>query len=214
MNGCTAWREIEPRIDWFLGHNPSARGMCAQHSWHAIGGDIGCPPAWGAANANAVVDKLRAAGKLYTTDLDAPPRGAYVVWEYGENGHAAISLGNGQIATTDPSDTSKMVGIEPITYPAKWGAKNGGLPTGWTDYYSGVYGAVGTPDEGDEMPLSEQDLRAIADMVWSIKTTDPVNGESVSMRKLLERARTNAKQAAEQTKPPETEPLSDDEYVP
>ena len=128
---CTSWRGVEERIDWFLNNNPSSTGMCAQHTWHALGGDKNppCPPRWDCANANAVHDKMKAAGKLYKTDLDAPPRGAYVVWKYGNNGHAASSLGDGKIATTDPSN-GKMVGVEPITYPKRWGAANGDQPSG------------------------------------------------------------------------------------
>jgi hypothetical protein len=145
---CSTWRGIEDRITWFLEHEPSGPGMCAQHTWHSLGGDKGCPPAWGAANANAVVAKLRSAGKLYTTSLDDPPRGALVVYEYGNNGHACLSLGDGRIATTDPSN-GQPTGTEPITYPKKWGAANGGRPTGWSDYYNGVTFTVGSsPDVG------------------------------------------------------------------
>jgi hypothetical protein len=51
--------------------------------------------------------------------------------------------------------------------------------------------------DGDDMPLSADDLAAIADRTWSEKTEDPVTGETVSMRELVKRTRTNAKQAAE-----------------
>jgi len=138
--------------------------MCAQHSWHALGGNKNppCPPRWNCANANAIVDKERAAGKLRTNNLDAPPRGALVLWKYGANGHAALSLGNGKIATTDPTGKSGGVGIEPITYPKKWGAANGGRPTGWADYYAGVTFAVG---EEEDMPLSDADIEKIAKAV-------------------------------------------------
>lgn len=161
---CDNYREVEERIDWFLApkNYPSRSGMCAQHTWHALGGSQSnpCPVAWGTPDANAVVNKLRAAGKLYTKDLMSPPRGAEVVWQYGSYGHAALSLGNGKIATTDPSN-GKPTGIEDITYPKRWGAGNGGRPTGWSDYYSGTTYSVGE----DDMPLTDEDIEKIAKAV-------------------------------------------------
>ncbi len=131
-------RGIEERIKWFLSNSPGGVGWCARHTWRALGGDQGNPPRWYCANANEVIKKVRAAGKLYTTDLMSPPRGAVVLYEYGANGHMALSLGDGRIATTDPSGKPGGTGIEPITYPARWGAPSGGRPTGWTDYYAGT----------------------------------------------------------------------------
>jgi hypothetical protein len=133
-------RGAEDRIRWFLANKPSGPGMCAQHSWHALGGDRGNPPRWYAANANAVYDKVRAAGRYWTSD---PPRGALVLWEYGTNGHAALSLGDGRIATTDATGSRNgEPGIEPIGYPAKWGASP--IKRIWTDTYNGVRFGVGS----------------------------------------------------------------------
>lgn len=159
-------RNPDETIDWFLDpkNYPSQSGMCAQHSWHSIGGDKGQPPAWGAPNANAVLQKVKDAGEL---QKGPAPRGAYVLWGYGSNGHAAISLGDknnlgdGDIATTDPSN-GKPTGIEPATYPKRWGAKNGGTPDGWTTYYAGLYW------QGDDMPLSDSDIRRIAKAVNNV----------------------------------------------
>lgn len=168
----TLWlRNPDETIDWFLSHNPSGPGMCAQHSFHSIGGDKGQPPAWGAPNANAVVDKMRAAGELQTHDLWTPPRGSYVVWSYGNNGHAAISRGDGTMATTDPSN-GKPTGIEDLDYPKKWGAHNGGKPTGWSTYYAGLYWRG-----DDDMPLTDDDLTAIAKRVVQALGDFKFNGE-------------------------------------
>jgi hypothetical protein len=129
----TAPRSIEARIDWFLDHNPNGEGMCAQHSWHSLGGDYGNPPAWGCANANAVYDKIKKSDRCFT---GAPPRGALIAWKYGNNGHAAISLGDGDIATTDPSGDPGGSGVESISYPEKWGASSSARV--WTDEYNNV----------------------------------------------------------------------------
>lgn len=134
-------RGVEAKISWFLSHKPDLNndgtpdvGACANHSWKALGGDRGNPPAWGAANANAVYDKVVKAGRYFTTE---PPRGALVLWKYGSNGHAAIAWGSGKIATTDADAASGRhlwTGVESIDYPKKWGAKS----YIWTDTYNGV----------------------------------------------------------------------------
>lgn len=135
-------RGINDRIDWFLSHDPSSTGMCAQHSWHALGGDKGNPPAWGASDANECVEKVFDSGRFWTPTewYGDPPVGAWIGWKYGNNGHAAIKHHNsGKIATTDPSN-GEMVGIEGLSYPNKWGA-NGW--TVWTDEYNNVRFPVG-----------------------------------------------------------------------
>lgn len=47
--------------------------------------------------------------------------------------------------------------------------------------------------EEDDVASAEE----IAEQVWATKTDDPVTGEKISMRELLKRTRTNAKQAAD-----------------
>lgn len=132
----TAPRGVEERIRWMLDNPPGRPGMCARTCWHALGGDRGNPPRWFAADANAVYDKVRASGRYFTTP---PPRGALVVWQYGQHGHTALALGDGTIVTTDPTGKPGGTGIEPFGYPAKWGAR-GYL---WTDQYNGVRFPVG-----------------------------------------------------------------------
>ena len=126
-------RTIDQGLDWFLSHNPSGSGMCAQHTWHSLGGDRGCPPAWGCANANQVYDKVVASGRYWTT----PKRGDIAVWKYGNNGHAArvYNEAGTQIATTDPGN-GEPVGVEDIDYPAKWGATTSKRI--FTDTYNGI----------------------------------------------------------------------------
>ena len=183
-------RGIEERIRWFLDHNANGPGMCAQHSWHSLGGDNGSVPAWGCSDANEVYDKVKASGRYWT---GAPKRGALVLWKYGNNGHAAIAHDAGdRIDTTNP-DPDNAAGtatdVEDISYPSKWGGTSSARI--YTDTYNGVRFPIGDEEEDDDMPTSEQ----IADAVWAAKTVDPVNGDEVSMRELLRRTRTVATQA-------------------
>jgi len=131
--------------------------MCAQHTWHALGGDKGDPPAWGCSDANACISKIRASGRFWTpaSHDGPPPRGAAVYWEYGGNGHAALSKGDGKIATTDPSN-GKPTGTEPLDYPKRWGYSTSGGPyTLWTDQYNGVRFDVGEGIEHGPVYLSK-----------------------------------------------------------
>jgi hypothetical protein len=120
-----------------------------------LGPDV---PAWGAPDANSVHDKILAAGRYWRT---TPPRGALIVWKYGRNGHAAISAGGGKIVTTDPPGDPGGTGYADLDYPARWGA--GAFI--WTDTYNGVRFPV-AGDEGDDMPLSDDDIDRIARRVW------------------------------------------------
>lgn len=140
-------RSVDEGLDWFLGHNPPDTGMCANHTWKSLGGDRGCPPAWGCPDANAVYDKVKASGRYWTT----PKRGDIILWKYGNNGHAARVYDDAgtKIATTDPSN-GKMVGVEPIGYPSKWGASSSARIC--TDTYNGVKcftSGEATIDHGD-----------------------------------------------------------------
>lgn len=128
-------RTVDEGLDWFLSHTASGSGMCAQHTWHSLGGDRGCPPAWGCANANEVYDKVKKSGRYWTT----PKRGDIALWKYGSNGHAArvYDEAGTKIATTNPSSgPSNGTGIEPIGYPAKWGATTSARI--FTDTYNGI----------------------------------------------------------------------------
>jgi hypothetical protein len=124
---------VEEGLHWFLTHSPGGSGMCARHSWRSLGGINGNPPAWGAADANELYDKIKASGRFFTTE---PPRGALIVWKYGRHGHAARGYGDGDIATTDPHGRSGGTGIERLSYPQKWGASPSHRI--WTDTYHGV----------------------------------------------------------------------------
>jgi hypothetical protein len=134
-------RGIEQRLDWMLDHPPGEPGMCARETWQALGGDQNPPnpPAWGTPNANAVYDNVIAAGRYWTST--PIPRGAAIFWKYGNNGHAALSCGDGTIVTTDPQGDSGGTGIEPLSYPERWGATSSKRI--WTDQYNGVRFDVG-----------------------------------------------------------------------
>jgi len=129
-------RGVSERLDWMLDHPPGEPGMCARESWQALGGDQDppSPPAWGTPNANAVYDNIIASGRYWT---DTPiPRGAFIAWRYGNNGHAALSYGEGKIVTTDPTNDPGGTGIEPLSYPERWGATS--AKRIYTDQYNGV----------------------------------------------------------------------------
>lgn len=128
-------RSVDEGLDWFLSHDASGSGMCAQHSWHSLGGDRGCPPAWGCDDANEVYDKVKASGRYWTT----PKRGDLILWRYGSNGHAArvYDEAGTKIATTNPTgESGGGTGIEPIGYPSKWGATSSARIC--TDTYNGI----------------------------------------------------------------------------
>lgn len=160
-------RDVEARIKWFLSNDPGGVGMCARHSWRSLGGDYGNPPRWGCRNANEVYAKVVASGRYFKT---APPRGALVIWKYGENGHVALSLGGGKIATTDPTGKPGRTGTEPITYPERWGAKD----YIWTDQYNGVRFPVTVPKEEDDMPSADE----IADRIWKADIVPSPTGKN------------------------------------
>lgn len=128
-------RGVEAKLTWFLSHNPNGVGMCAQHSWHALGGNQSppSPPRWGKPHANAVYDAVKKSGRWFT---GKPPRGSLVLWRYGKYGHAALSMGDWMIATTDPPGRPAKTGVQAITYPHVWGANS--KDRIWTDQYAGV----------------------------------------------------------------------------
>jgi len=131
-------RGVEQRLQWMVDNEPGDPGWCAKWTWYACGGnqDPPNPPAWGCPNANAVVDKARAAGVLHT-DRDAP-RGAIVLWTSDTHGHMALSKGpehNLDIMSTDPYGNWGATG----TMPQKWPEQNWGQKwAGWTSHYAGV----------------------------------------------------------------------------
>jgi hypothetical protein len=144
----TAPRSIDAGLDWFLSHNANGSGMCAQHTWHSLGGDYGNPPAWGCANANQVYDKIKKSGRYWTK----PRRGDIAAWKYGSNGHLARVYDDAgtKIATTNPSTgSSSSTGIEAMGYPSKWGATSSARI--FTDTYNGVKCFDSTEDEDDDV---------------------------------------------------------------
>jgi len=130
-----------------LDHPPGEPGMCARESWQALGGDQTPPnpPAWGTPNANAVYNEIIESGRYWTST--PIPRGAFIAWKYGNNGHAALSYGDGKIVTTDPTNDPGGTGIEPLAYPERWGATSSKRV--WTDTYNGVrFDIEGATDHG------------------------------------------------------------------
>jgi hypothetical protein len=96
-----------------------------------------------------------------------PPRGAHVFWTGGSKGygHAAMSLGNQQIRSTDAGGTGKVA-----TRHIDWFGANWGLPyAGWawdnnevTIPHSTSGGGGGGGKDDEDMPLTEDDIKNIA----------------------------------------------------
>lgn len=161
---------MEARIKWFLDHNPNGSGMCAQHSWHSLGGDYGNPPKWGCANANEVYDKVKASGRFWT---GTPKKGALILWRYGNNGHAAICYNHSgeDICTTDPNGDPGGSGIESIEYPEKWGASAGSRI--YTDQYNKVRFPIGS-ESGDTYPKPTSGTVYLSKLKYGVKNSDSV----------------------------------------
>jgi hypothetical protein len=120
-------RSVEARIAYMKAHPPGRVGRCAETVWKSLN----VPPI-GAASAAIAVGKVRAAGKLHTSHN--PPRGAIVLWTGGSHGygHAALSLGNGRILTTDPPGHAGGVGETALNMPeVRWGHHYAGWTTWW-----------------------------------------------------------------------------------
>ena len=149
-------RGVEERLAWMRDHEPGEAGLCANWTWKACGGnqDPPNPPAWGTPDANAVVDKCKAAGVLHT-DREAP-RGAIVLWTSDTHGHMALSKGpdyNYDIHSTDPYGNWGKTG----TMPQKWCEQNWGQKwAGWTTHYAGVDLPMGT-ETGDTVSSNNYD---------------------------------------------------------
>lgn len=154
-------RDVADRIHWFLTNHPSAVGQCLRHTWQAT--DL--PPV-GMPDANAGWAHVRANGQLHRDGQ--PPRGAWVWWASPTHGHVALSLGDGFIASTDVRGPA-TVGRVPIDYPVNvWGHRY----VGWSDWYGQTFQV-----QGDDMPLSKDDIDRIAAAVWAYElentTTEP-----------------------------------------
>ena len=120
-------RGVEQRLDYMEHHPPGRAGLCARTVWLSL--DV---PPLGASSASVAAGKVKHAGKLHTGHN--PPRGAVVLWTGGSHGygHAALSLGNHKILTTDPPGHSGGVGTQPLSMPeTRWGLHYAGWTTWW-----------------------------------------------------------------------------------
>lgn len=131
-------RGVEARIQWNIDNEPGEAGQCARWTWYACGGnqDPPNPPKWGCPDANAVIDKARAAGVLFTGD--DIPRGAWVLYSSSTYGHACLSKGirggKGDIHTVDPYNDWGATGTADFRFPIdSWGHRY----EGWLIRYAG-----------------------------------------------------------------------------
>ncbi len=105
----------EQAVNWMLARQGSTayQGLCEQAVENAFGTSGRYPSA--RVNWNTRVN----AGHARTPAL-AAPRGALVFYDTGPNGHVAISLGDGSVASTS---TQGEIGVVPISYfrnPLGW----------------------------------------------------------------------------------------------
>ncbi len=127
-------RSPNDRIKWFLSNKPSDVGMCLNHTWIAT--DI---PSANCADANAGVELVRAHKEMRS---GPPPRGAWCWWTSSNHGHAALSVGNGKIASVDVNGP-QTTGVVSLSYPVDvWGH----VYQGWSDFF-GVRFDVGGDEE-------------------------------------------------------------------
>ncbi len=147
-------RKPNERIDWFLSNKPVKEGRCLEHTWNAT-----AIPSVGCDDANAGVAVVKNAGEMRS---GPPPRGAWCWWTSVDHGHAALSMGDGNIASVDVAGPA-TTGVVPLSYPVeKWGHTY----QGWSSFY-GVEFDVG--DEDDDVPLTDAEIEKIAKAVWQFQ---------------------------------------------
>lgn len=152
-------RNVADRIHWFLTNHPGTAGMCLRHTWQAT-----AVPYVGIPDANAGWAYVKVNGHLHT-DRNIP-RGAWVWYSSPSHGHVGIALGDGMLASTDvhgPGTTGRV----PDTWPEQiWGHTY----QGWSDWYGETF-----TTEGDDMPLTKDDVDRIAKAVWLYELENETN---------------------------------------
>ena len=160
-------RRPNERIKWFLSNKPSDVGMCLNHTWNAT--DI---PSVGCDDANEGIDVVKAAGEMRS---GPPPRGAWCWWRSSTHGHAALSMGDGTIASVDVNGPAST-GVVSLSYPVnEWGH----VYQGWSDFY-GVRFDVG--DDDADGPLTDEEVDQIARAIWQHELADTGRGSGPKAR--------------------------------
>lgn len=129
--------------------------MCMNFVWY----QLSYPDTYGIPDANAGWD--RAKRKHTGSDKGAPPAGAPVYWSTSHPyGHVALSVGGGNVRSTDWPGKGDVGTVDIDQMSAAWGM----TLRGWTEDLCGdtIAGLMGD----DDMPLSDADVKAIAAAVW------------------------------------------------
>lgn len=136
-------RSVDERLDWFLGNRPTAAGMCAEHTMHAL--DV---PRQGLRDATAVA---RIVQQDRNMRQGAVPRGAIRYWDLGTDGHGHVALEHAPIdepALVASTDVNGPRTVGTRVFP--WFARS--WPTlrylGWSWYF----GAINTEPKGTPVP--------------------------------------------------------------
>ena len=112
----------------------------------------------------SAIEQWRNAEEKHHDDR-TPPYGAPVYYEGGKYGHIAIYVGDGKVRSTDAGGSGKVA-----TVPLDWFKNN------WGYEYLGWTGDIGGQpidfDGGDDVALSDKDIKAIAKAVWQFQIAD------------------------------------------
>ena len=128
-------RTVDQAVDYMTtmakDRTPIPSGQCLHYVALAYGHSTTAQQ-FGRYWARDVFTTMPAAYK-HAGNSDTPPRGALVFWDTASGpGHIALSLGGGQIASTD-YPRSGVIGIAPIQDIDSWGRR-----LGWTaPYFTG-----------------------------------------------------------------------------
>jgi hypothetical protein len=169
-----------------VGLEPSRHLQVSQGSWT---GDVG---ASGSTHDAGAAFDLRTSVIPRSTHLplvDALRRRGVAAWlrgpAWGQSGMGEHlhGIARGETGPVAPSPSGAWQVRE-------YDAGRSGLTSGTPDYHPRPPWALYVYKGEDDMPTA----REIADAVWAAKMTDPVNGETVTARTLLQRTRTVATQ--------------------
>ena len=121
-------RDVEARLDWYLGHRPVAGGRCAEHVMHAL--DVARQ---GYPDATAVARRVQSDGHMRAGLV---PRGAIRYWDGGSEGHGHVALEHAPAVASVDVDGPRTVGIRQFNwFGANWPALR---YLGWSWWWGGI----------------------------------------------------------------------------
>lgn len=126
-----------------------------------------------------------------------PPKGAPCYYRGGQYGHAVIWAGGDDIRSTDCTSSNDISEVD-LGWPERaWGFEY----LGWTGDLNGVDLPLG--EEGEDMPLSDDDAEKVARKVWNFMVTNVDDGDDAKeqhAKVMLAQTHARAGKAARNTK--------------